>query len=651
MINITLKDGNTIQIESGLSVSVVAALISENLARVAICAKVGDRFVDLNHKLTQDTTLRIYTLKDPEGQLALRHTAAHVMAAAVKNIFPTAKLGVSHETMRDDHINSRHMFSYDFDFATPIKSEDLSKIEIEMDRIIKLDFPVTSSNKSRAEATRMLDANKEVYKIDILNQIPRGEKITFYKIDKFSDLCGGPHLPNVNKIKAFKLTQITGAYWRADSKNKMLTRIYGVAFDKANDLETYTTTQEEIKRRDHNKIGRDLELFTTVDCVGQGLPILLPNGAKIVQILQRFVEDEEERRGYLRVMTPDFAKSDMYKISGHWQHYKDNMFIIGNEVLDEEIFALKPMTCPFHFFSFRNSIRSYRDLPIKYAETAKQYRSESSGEMHGLIRVRQYTLSDGHIICRPDQVQTIFRECIDLSNFLLKAIGINDITYRLSKWDPKNKEKYIDNPQAWESSQAEIRKVLTSNKLKFVESDGDAAFYGPKIDIQYRNVYGKEDTLVTMQLDFANAERFDLTYVDENGEKVRPFIVHRSSIGSYERTLAMLIEKHAGAFPVWLSPLQAIIIGISNKQDAYVDEVLTKISHKGIRIQKDIRNEKVGYKIREYTLKKIPFMLVVGEKEQAENTVSVRTREGEDLGTMSIEDFISRVETLRKEFK
>jgi len=644
MIKVSLKDGKIIEVDSGKTVADVAAMISENLVRVAICASLNDKTVPLSAKITADSTLHIYTLKDEVGKQVLRHTAAHVMAAAVKNIYPTVKLGIGPSIEGG--------FYYDFDFSTPIKVEDLSKIEAEMDRIIKLNPSMERKEKSRAEAGRILDAAREVYKIETLNEIPKGEKISFYKLDNFVDLCSGPHLKDLSKIKAFKLTKITGAYWKGDAKNKMLTRIYGVAFDKASDLAEYITTQEEIKKRDHNKIGRDLEIFTTHELIGQGLPLIMPNGAKIIQILQRFIEDEEEKRGYQLTRTPSFAKSDLYKVSGHWSHYKDGMFIIGNEVLDDEIFALRPMTCPFQFLIYKNGLKSYRDLPIRYNETASLFRNESSGEMHGLTRVRQFTLSEGHLVCRPDQVQQCFDEVLDLINYVMNALGISDkVWYRFSKWDPNNKEKYIGNPHAWERSQEEIAKVLKRRKMKFEEADGDAAFYGPKIDVQTRNVYGKEDTILTAQLDFALAERFDMTYIDENGAKAYPFIIHRTSVGCYERTLAMLIEKYAGAFPLWLAPTQALIMGVSNKQDNYVEDVYMQLRNAGIRIGKDIRNEKLGYKIREATLKKIPYILVAGEKEQEAGAVSVRTREGTDLGTMQVADFIEKVKQQCAEFK
>ena len=644
MLKVSLKDGKIIEVEQGTTVAVLAGIISENLARVAVCASVNDKVVALEYKLKTDCVVHIHTLKDEEGKRALRHTAAHVLATAVKNIFPTAKLGIGPAIEGG--------FYYDFDFATPIKSEDLQQIEAEMDRIIKAGAPVTRHEKSRAEAGRILDAAREVYKTELLTEIPKGEKIAFYKIENFMDLCSGPHIANLSKIKAFKLTKITGAYWRGDAKNKMLTRIYGVAFDKASDLTDYITTQEEIKKRDHNKIGRDLEIFTTHELVGQGLPLYMPNGAKILQILQRFVEDEEEKRGYQFTKTPLMAKSDLYKVSGHWQHYKDGMFVIGNELLDEEVLALRPMTCPFQFLIYKQGIKSYRDLPIRYGETSTMFRNESSGEMHGIIRVRQFTISEGHIICKPDQVQQIFDECLDLVNFMMRAVGLSDmITFRFSKWDPKNKEKYIGSPQVWEKAQAEIKKALIRNKLKFEEVEGDAAFYGPKIDVQIRNVYGKEDSLVTIQLDMALAEKYDMQYIDETGYRSRPYIIHRTSIGCYDRLLALLIERYMGAFPVWLSPTQVTVMGISNKQDEYIKRVADELQSNNIRVKTDTRNEKLGYKIREATMKKIPFAIIVGEKEEQENKISVRTREGVDLGSMDLQEFVNKVKELCKEFK
>ncbi|MCL2570515.1 MAG: threonine--tRNA ligase [Firmicutes bacterium] len=576
--------------------------------------------------------MKIEEIKD----LELKHSASHVLAMAVKNIYPTVKLGIGPAIANG--------FYYDFDFATPIKMEDLPKIEAEMQRLIKQGLVLEAIEKTRADAKKLLEKQKEPYKLELLNDIARGEKIMFYKLDNFIDLCAGPHLAKIDKIKAFKLTQITGAYWRGDSKSKMLTRIYGVAFNKQSELEAYELQQEEIKKRDHNRIGRELELFTAVDLVGQGLPHMMPKGAKILQILQRFVEDEEERRGYMHVKTPLFAKKELYELSGHWNYYKDGMFVIGNELLDDEVFALRPMTCPFHFFIYKQGIKSYRDLPIRYGETSTLFRNESSGEMHGLTRVRQFTLSEGHIVLRSDQIQQVIDECVDLIKYMMNILGIADkITYRLSKWDSNNRAKYIGKAEDWERSQNELRSVLQRHKLEFVEVDGDAAFYGPKIDLQARNVYGKEDTILTIQLDFALGPKYEMTYMNEQGERVAPVIIHRTSVGCYERTLAMLIENTMGAFPVWLSPTQAVIMGISNRHDDYVENVYAKLKHENIRIEKDIRAEKVGYKIREHTKSKVPFILIAGDKEAETNTISIRTREGEDLGSMTADEFIKLI--------
>lgn len=574
----------------------------------------------------------------------LNHTAAHVLAYAVKNIYPNTKLAIGPATDSG--------FYYDFDFATPIKDEDLVKIEAEMSRIIKENFKVERKEVTRTEASRIINKNKEIYKAELLQDIPRGQTITMYTIGNFTDLCAGPHVEYVKKIKAFKLTQITGAYWRGDEKNKMLTRIYGVAFASKSELEAYNLWQEEVKKRDHNKICRELGYYVSSELVGQGLPLFTPAGATILRTMQRFVEDEEIRRGYLHVKTPSFAKSDMFKVSGHWQHYKDSMFLIGDEVLDENLMALRPMTCPMHILLYRSELRSYKDLPIRYAETAKQFRNENSGEMHGLIRLREYTLSDGHIIVRPDQIQQVVDECMELTNYFLGVLNMkDDVTIRLSKWDPANKDKYIDLPDAWEWSQNEIRNALTRNNLKFIEADGEAAFYGPKIDIQAKNTYGKEDTLFTIQLDFALAERFGLTYIDENGKKAKPYLIHRSSIGCYERTLAMLIEKTMGALPVWLSPTQVRIMNITNAQDEYCEQINRALLAANIRSVTDLRNEKIGLKIREATLKKIPYSVIIGAKEQETNTVAVRTREGQDLGQMPLEAFIEMITKQIKEFK
>ncbi|MDR0975948.1 MAG: threonine--tRNA ligase [Christensenellaceae bacterium] len=638
MINISLKDGSVIEVAKDSSILDIAKKISEGLARVAVAGEVNGKLVDLSYKLTEDARLNIITAKDDRAREIMRHTTSHVLANAIKRLYPSARLGAG------PAIDGG--FYYDFDLTTPIKIEDLPKIEAEMARIIKENAPIERKEVSRAEATRILNAGNETYKIEILAKIPRGEKISFYKMGEFMDLCVGPHLPSLDFIKAFKLTKITGAYFGNNAKNKMLTRIYGVCFDKKSELEEYLKEQEEIKQRDHNKIGRELGIFTTSDIVGQGLPLLMPNGAKLFQILSRFVEDECERRGYELTKTCSLAKKDLYEVSGHWDHYKDGMFVLGNELLDEEVFALRPMTCPFQFLIYKTEMHSYRDLPQKYYETSKLLRKESSGEMHGLTRVREFTLSDAHIIARPDQVKKIFKEVIDLITFCMKALKIDkNVWFRFSKWDPNNKEKYIDNPAGWESSQKQIREILIENEMEFVEADGEAAFYGPKIDIQTRNVHGKEDTIITMQLDFMLADNFDLTYIDENGKKVRPVIIHHSVIGSFERTIASLIEAYKGAFPLWLAPRQVVVMGITNAQDEYVEKITTELKKQGIRAISDLRNEKIGLKIREATLEKIPYQVIVGEKEHIANLITARTREGVDEGQMTLEQFALNVKT------
>jgi threonyl-tRNA synthetase len=489
-----------------------------------------------------------------------------------------------------------------------------------------------------------MEQKNESYKVELINELPDDEEISFYKQGEFTDLCSGPHLMGTGDLKAVKLIQAAGAYWKGSEKNKMLQRIYGISFPKANQLEEHLEKLEEAKKRDHNKLGRELGIFMTSELVGQGLPILMPKGAKLMQILQRFVEDEEEKRGYEITKTPYMAKSDLYKVSGHWDHYKDGMFILGDEEKDSEVIALRPMTCPFQFQIYGSKLRSYRDLPIRYNETSTLFRNEASGEMHGLIRVRQFTLSEGHIACTPGQLENEFRDVLDLINYIMKALGISDdIWYRFSKWDPENREKYVGSPEAWENAQSEMKRILDDLDMEYEEADGEAAFYGPKLDIQFRNVFGKEDTIITVQIDFSLAERFDMTYIDQNNEKKRPIIIHRSSIGCYERTIAMLIEKYAGAFPVWMSPVQVKILPIIDKQHDFVYEVKKKLESRGIRVEVDTRNEKIGYKIREARLERVPYILVAGDKEIENNAVSVRTRKDGDIGQMSVDDFIKRI--------
>ena len=489
----------------------------------------------------------------------------------------------------------------------------------------------------------MMDNFGEPYKKELINDLPKDAEISFYKQGDFVDLCRGPHMPSTGRIKAFRLTSITGAYWRGDEKNKMLTRIYGTAFEKKSELEEYLAKVEEAKKRDHNKLGRELGLFMTEEVVGQGLPLLMPKGAKMMQILTRFVEDEEERRGFMLTKTPYMAKNDLYRISGHWDHYRDKMFIVGDEN-DPDVLALRPMTCPFQYQIYKNGLKSYRDLPCRYAETATLFRKEASGEMHGLIRVRQFTLSDGHIVCTPDQVEEEFKRCLDLSYYFLDCLGLKeDVTFRFSKRGKSDKAKYIDNDKAWQETEARMKTILDDLGLDYVEADGEAAFYGPKLDVQIKNVYGKEDTLITLQLDFAAGHSFGMTYVDENGEKQVPFVIHRSSIGCYERTLALLIEKYAGAFPLWLAPVQFKVLSVTERSAAYADSVAKELEALGLRPEADNRNEKIGYKIREARLAKVPYIFVVGDKEAEEGTLSVWSRKDGDLGVMKKEDAFSKV--------
>ena len=567
----------------------------------------------------------------------LRHTAAHIMAQAVKRLYPNTKLAIGPSI--DDG------FYYDFDTEEAFTNQHLKEIEKEMKKIVKKNLPLERFTLGREEALAYVDKQNEPYKRELLEGLT--EDASFYKQDEFVDLCAGPHMPKTGAVKAFKLLSTAGAYWRGDEKNKMLTRIYGTAFFTKDELAAHLERLEEAKKRDHNKVGRELEYFTTVDYIGQGLPILMPKGAKVLQILQRFVEDEEYRRGYMLTKTPSMAKRDMYKISGHWNVYRDGMFLLGSEddADDEskEMLALRPMTCPFQFQVYLNKMRSYRDLPMRFNETATLFRNESSGEMHGLIRVRQFTLSEGHIACLPEQVEEEFKGCIDLAQFLLEKVGlIEDISYRFSKWDIEKKEKYIGSAEEWEKVQGLMKKILDDSGLNYVEADGEAAFYGPKLDIQIKNVHGKEDTLITVQIDFQLAERFGMEYVDSDGTKKHPYIIHRSSIGCYERTLALIIEKYAGALPFWLAPVQIVVIPISEHQHDAAKKVYETIRAAGLRVEFDGRNEKMGYKIREAQLQKIPVMLVMGDKEVEENKVSVRTRENGDEGQHELSGLIEK---------
>lgn len=634
-MNITLKDGSVLSFDAPVTAIEVAKSISESLARNAVCAKVNGELKDLSFVLDKDSELSIITIKDKEGLNVLRHTCAHVLAQAVKHIYPTSKLAIG-PTIENG-------FYYDIEFKTPITQQDLLKIEDEMKAIIKSDFPIERFVYSKKDAVKVMKDFDEPYKLEIIGDLPAGSEISFYKQGDFIDVCRGPHLPSTGKIKAFKLTSVTGAYWRGNEKNKMLTRIYGTAFEKKSELEDYLTALEEAKKRDHNKLGRELGIFMTEDVIGQGLPILTPKGAKIMQILTRFVEDEEERRGFMITKTPNMAKNDLYRISGHWDHYRDKMFIIGDENSPEAM-ALRPMTCPFQYQIYKNGLKSYKDLPVRFFETATEFRNEASGEMHGLIRIRQFTLADGHLIVRPDQIEDEFKRCLELSYYFLDCLGMrDDVTYRFSKRGKSNKEKYIDNDKAWNETEMLMKKILDDIGLDYVEADDEAAFYGPKLDIQTRNIYGKEDTLITIQIDFAAAHSFDMTYIDENGEKQYPFVIHRSSIGCYERTLAMLIEKYAGAFPFWICPVQVKVLSLTDRTAEKAKQIADALRLSGIRAEADVRNEKLGYKIREAQLDKIPYMFIIGDKEAEENVVSVRSRKSGDMGTMKLEDITAKL--------
>ncbi len=562
----------------------------------------------------------------------LRHTASHVLAQAVKRLYPGTKLAIG------PAIDTG--FYYDFDTEHSFTREDLDALEKEMKKIAKENLKIERFELPRDEALELM--KDEPYKIELINDLPEGETISFYKQGEFTDLCAGPHVKYTSKVKAFKLLSATGAYWRGDEKNKMLQRIYGTAFQNKEDLEKHLEQLEEAKKRDHNKLGRELELFTTCDYIGQGLPILLPKGARIIQLLQRFVEDEEQKRGWQLTKTPFMAKSDLYKISGHWDHYRDGMFVLGDPDNDKEVYALRPMTCPFQYQAFLNRGRSYRDLPMRLNETSTLFRNEASGEMHGLIRLRQFTISEGHLMCTPEQLEDEFRGCLELANYMLTTLGlIEDVSYRFSQWDPNDREKYIGTEEQWEEAQSAMKTILDDLGLDYKIGIGEAAFYGPKLDIQIKNVHGKEDTLITIQIDQMLAEKFGMEYTDKDGTKKNPYIIHRTSIGCYERTLALLIEKYAGAFPLWLAPVQIKLLPIADRHLDYMYEIKKKLADAGIdRVEVDDRSEKLGYKLREAQLEKVPYMLVAGDKDIENGVISVRSRKNGDMGAMTIDEFI-----------
>ena len=636
-MKITLKDGSVKEYSEAKSVFDIALDISEGLARVAAAGEVNGEIVDLRTVLDTDCELNIVTVNDTEGLRVIRHTASHVLAEAVKKLFPNAKVTIGPAIDEG--------FYYDFDVEAPFSREDLDNIEAEMKKIIKEGHKIERFTLPREEAIKFMQEKGEPFKVELIEDLPEGSEISFYDQGDFVDLCAGPHLMSTKGVKAFKLTSSSMAYWRGDSNKARLQRIYGTAYNKKEDLAVHLERMEDAKRRDHNKLGREMELFTTVDVIGQGLPLFTPKGTKMIMKLQRWIEDLEDNEwGYVRTRTPLMAKSDLYKISGHWDHYKDGMFVLGDEEVDKEVFALRPMTCPFQYFIYKNSQKSYRDLPYRMGETSTLFRAEDSGEMHGLTRVRQFTISEGHNVIRPDQAEEELKNCLDLAYYVLSTLGLqNDVTFRLSKWDPNNKEKYLGDDAYWNSTQDALRQVLIEKGVAFTEADGEAAFYGPKIDIQAKNVYGKEDTMITIQLDCAIAENFDMYYIDQNGEKVRPYIIHRTSLGCYERTLAWLIEKYAGKFPTWLCPEQVRVLPISDKYEAYANEVLKELKANGIDATVDNRSEKIGFKIREARLDKLPYMLVVGQQEEADHTVSVRSRFTGNEGTKPVAEFIDAI--------
>ena len=635
-MKITLKDGSSKEYAQAMSIYDIALDISEGLARAACAGEVNGEVKDLRTVIDADCDLNILTANDPEGLKVIRHTTSHILAEAVKRLFPEAKITIGPAIEEG--------FYYDFDSA-PFSREDLDKLEAEMKKIIKEGHKIERFTLPREEAIKFMEEKGEPYKVELIQDLPEGAEISFYDQGGFVDLCAGPHLMSTKNLKAYKLISSSMAYWRGDSNRAQLQRIYGTAFAKKEELQAYLEHLEDIKRRDHNKLGREMELFTTVDVIGQGLPLLLPKGTKMVMKMQRWIEDLEDKEwGYVRTKTPLMAKSDLYKISGHWDHYKDGMFVLGDEEVDKEVFALRPMTCPFQYYCYKNSQHSYRDLPIRYGETSTLFRNEDSGEMHGLTRVRQFTISEGHLVVRPDQMVEEFKGCIALAKHVMSTLGLlGDITWHLSKWDPENPGKYIGEPEVWNQTEQHIRDVLEELELPFVEDVGEAAFYGPKVDINAKNVYGKEDTMITIQWDALLAEQFDMYYIDQNGDKIRPYIIHRTSLGCYERTLAWLIEKYAGKFPTWLCPEQVRVLPISEKYADYAEEVRKELAKNDVDVTVDNRSEKIGFKIREARLNKIPYMLVVGAQEAEDKTVSVRSRFAGDEGVKPVQEFIDQI--------
>ena len=624
--------GEIREFADGMNALDMAGEIDKELKKAALAARVNGEVAELVKPVPDGATVEFLTDSDADGLRVLRHTASHVLAQAVKAVRPEAKLAIGPAIDNG--------FYYDFDVATPFTNEDLAAIEKEMTRIIKKNERLERFELPRAEALELM--KDEPYKVELINDLPEDATISFYRQGDFTDLCAGPHLPSTGKVKAVKLTSIAGAYWRGSEKNKMLQRIYGTAFATKEELDAYVAEREEALKRDHNKLGRDLEYFTTVDVVGQGLPIMLPKGARVIQLLQRWVEDTEQKKGYLLTKTPLMAKRDLYRISGHWDHYLDGMFVMGDPNDEtKECFALRPMTCPFQYQVYLNRQRSYRELPMRLGETSTLFRNEDSGEMHGLIRVRQFTISEGHLILRPEQLEEEFKGCLELAKYMLDTVGmLENCTFRFSQWDPANpKNKYEGTPEQWHEAQEIMGRILDHLGVKYTIGIDEAAFYGPKLDIQYKNVFGKEDTIVTIQIDMLLAERFGMEYVDADGQKKRPYIIHRTSLGCYERTLAYLIEKYAGALPTWMAPEQVRVLSVTDRAADYANALVAKLSELGYRAEADITGEKIGKKIRLAQMDKVPYMLVVGDRDMAENTVSVRHRAEGDLGAMSFDSF------------
>ncbi len=634
MVNVKMSNGSVKEVESGSTVAEIVKSMGGGFFKSACVCRIDGELKDLRTVIDKDCELEVLTFDHPDGKKAFWHTASHILAQAVKRLYPNAKCAIGPAIDNG--------FYYDFDVEKPFSNEDLQKIEQEMKSIVKSGVVLEQFDEEPQQALKLLEDREEPYKIELVHEhAGKGEKISFYKQGEFVDLCAGPHLMNVSPVKAIKLTNCTGAYWRGDANNAQLCRVYGIAFPKASMLEEYLEMRQQAIARDHNRLGRELELFTTSEVIGQGLPILLPKGARVIQLLQRFVEDEEQKRGWQLTKTPFMAKSDLYKISGHWDHYKDGMFVLGDEEKDKEVYALRPMTCPFQYQAYLNRGRSYRDLPLRYNETSTLFRNEASGEMHGLIRVRQFTISEGHLMCTPEQLEDEFKNCVELTTFMLKTLGLyEDVSYRFSQWDPNDRDKYIGTEEQWNEAQDKMEKILKHLEIPYSIGIGEAAFYGPKLDIQIKNVYGKEDTLITIQIDQMLAEKFGMEYVDKDGSKKNPYIIHRTSIGCYERTLALLIEKYAGAFPLWLAPVQVKLLPIADRHIDAVSNVRKALEEKGIRCELDDRSEKIGYKIREAQLEKVPYMILMGDKDIENGTISVRSRKDGDIGSMSVEQFL-----------